>query len=154
MTQVLQRNEEHPQRKLSKAEAQKKFETQREKDKELITGVFRYLEHPHGTLRFRYQKYMEDGFPQYELTDGTIYKLPRMVARHLNQNVYYRKYSALDTTFGTGTSIEMAGDGKGRTSGMHSIEKIPRCEFKSLEFMDDDLDYNPSKVIEVKTGRI
>jgi hypothetical protein len=149
MSMIIERKED-PGRKLTRAEALKKMETQKEKDKELVTGVFIYREHPNGTLRFRFHKYQEDGYPQYELEDGKIYKLPRMVVRHLNQNVHYRKYSHLSSTF-NGPNIQNAADGRSDAhSNMYAIDKVPRCEFKSLEFMDEDIDMNPTNLSEVK----
>lgn len=150
MSLIIERKED-PGRKMTKAEAAKKLDTQRERDQELITGVFRYIEHPGGTLRFRYHKYQEDGFPQYELQDGKIYKLPRMVARHLNQNVHYINYKHLDKQLGELAVHAAYNDGRVSThERMHVVNKIARCEFKSLEFMDEDLELYPSNLSEVK----
>jgi hypothetical protein len=149
MTQLIQRKED-PERKLTKAEAQKKLDAQSERDHETVTGVFRFLEMPGSTLRFMFQKYLQDGFIKYELTDGQIYKLPRMVARHLNQNVYYRHYTHLDKRLSDNIIQQASLGTSDKDSQMYAIEKIPRCEFKSLEFMDDDLELNPSKLTEVK----
>jgi hypothetical protein len=151
MSQQLIQRKEDPDRKLTRAEAQKKLEAQSERDHEMVTGVFRFLEMPGSILRFMFQKYPQDGFVRYELVDGQIYKLPRMVARHLNQNVHYRRYTHLDKKFGDQV-VQQASLGRSdrEQSQMYSIDKIPRCEFKSLEFMDEDLELNPSKLSEVR----
>ncbi len=151
MTQLTQRKEE-PGHKPTKVEALKRLEAQREKDNEQVTGVFRYIEHPGGTLRFRFHKYEGDGFPQYELRDGQIYKIPRMVARHLNKEVHYKKYSHLDQGFDSRGPVQTAADGRAGSSSMVAVDKVPRCEFKSLEFMDEDLELNPVKLTEVRKG--
>lgn len=149
MTQIIQRKED-PSYKPTKAEAFKKLEAQREKDNEHVTGVFRYIEHPGGTLRFRFHKYEGDGFPQYELRDGQVYKLPRMVARHLNKEVHYKRYAHLDQNFDGRGPVQTAADGRSGSSNMYAVDKVPRCEFKSLEFMDEDLELNPVRLTEVK----
>ena len=140
--------------KLSKIEAQKKLDESREKDHTMVTGVFRYLEHPGQALRFRFQKYHEDGFPEYELWDGRTYNLPRMIARHLNTEVAYKQYSHL-----TKDGMHMAsghhtpgryvgneatdGLAKNQQAQMFAIKRLPRCEFRPLMFTEDDLDIQP-----------
>lgn len=151
MSQQLVQRKEEPDRKLTRAEAQKKIDAQSERDHEMVTGVFRFLEMPGGILRFMFQKYLQDGFVKYELTDGQIYKLPRMVARHLNQNVHYRRYTHLDKKMGE-MAMQQASTGRSQLdqSNMYVMQTIPRCEFKSLEFMDEDLELNPVKLVEVR----
>jgi hypothetical protein len=151
---LIERKEE-PGRKLTKAEGMKKLDAMKERDQQLVTGVFRYIEHKGGTLRFRFHKYPDDGYPQYELQDGQIYKLPRMVARHLNQNVHYREYKHLDKQMGELGVHAAYNDGRANThERMHVVNKSPRCEFKSLEFMDDDLELNPINLSEVRKGTV
>ena len=70
MAQLIERKED---RKITKIELGKKLEAMRERDNELVTGIFRYIEHKGGTLRFRYKKYAQDEFKAYELTDGIKY---------------------------------------------------------------------------------
>lgn len=152
-----QRKEE--QRKPTKSEVMKKVETQRERDHELVTGIFRFNEHTGkgATLHFRFKKYAGDDFVQYALTDGERYKLPRMVARHLNQNVHYLEYRHLPgehgkegmrAAYNNGQSAQNTG--AVLAGQMYSVDKIPRCEFRSLEFMDEDLDMIPANITEVK----
>lgn len=148
---LVQRKED-PSRKLSKGEALKKLHEQKERDKQMVTGVFRYIEHPGQTLRFRFHKYQEDGFPEYELTDGKTYNLPRMIAIHLNNEVAYRQYSHLPggemhaaVNSGSGRYIKNEHtDGLARTvNNMYAVKRLPRCEFRPLMFMEDDLDLQP-----------
>lgn len=137
-------------KKLNKIELAKKLESMRERDNELVTGIFRYIEHPKGTLRFRFKKYAQDEFKAYELVDGEKYKIPRMVARHLNNNVHYLEYKKLDKYLDQNSSPVRAAYNDGSLSSperMQITEKVPRCEFRSLEFMDDDI--APSNLVEV-----
>lgn len=141
MSQIIERKEE---KKISKVEGLKKLEAAKERDRELVTGIFRFIERPGSVLKFRFKKYADDPYEEYTLCDGQKYQLPRMVARHLNQNVHYVEYKKVDGIMMeaaplTGTEQQVA--------KMQSMKKIRRCEFMSLEFMDDDL--IPSDLIEV-----
>lgn len=135
-------------KKPSKAEIAKKIEASHERDNELVTGVFRYVEHKNGTLRFRFKKYAQDEYKAYELVDGQRYRLPRMVARHLNNNVHYLEYKPLGKTLGDQRVNAGFNDGSIKSpENMQVAEKIRRCEFVPLEFMDDDI--SPSALSEV-----
>lgn len=59
---------------------------QRDKDRELVTGIFQYHELRGGELKFRIKLYKEDPIEKFELTDGKVYKLPLGVAKHLRKN--------------------------------------------------------------------
>lgn len=141
---MSEKNEKKP----TKAEVAKKIEAARERDNELVTGVFRYIEHKNGTLRFRFKKYAQDDYKAYELVDGQRYRLPRMVARHLNNNVHYLEYKALNKSLGDQRVNAGYNDGSIKSpENMQVAEKVRRCEFIPLEFMDDDI--SPSSLSEV-----
>lgn len=160
MTMLIERKDE---RKLSKADAIKKLEEQREKDHELVTGLFKHNEYSGGTLRFRFKKYPRDEYKQYELVDGQRYRIPRMVAYHLNTNVHYLKYSHLDKNLSdtSGMATHAAkmdrqsrfSDGTmGNNQSMYMIEKVKRCQFIPLEFSTDDLGLDSPAIIQVGTS--
>lgn len=65
---------------------------QRDKDRELVKGVFKYHENQGGVLKFSIKLHKEDQVETYELVDGGIYTLPKGVATHLNKNTYYPVY--------------------------------------------------------------
>lgn len=147
MVQLTERKEE---KKLTKIDLAKKLEAMRERDNELVVGIFRFIEHPRGTLRFRFKKYANDEYKAYELVDGAKYSLPRMVARHLNNNVHYVEYKRLDKALGDMVVHSAYNDGSLQSpERMQIADKVPRCEFRSLEFMDDDI--APSSLIQVTT---
>ena len=147
MSQLTERKEE---RKITRHELAKKMDSLHERDNEKVTGIFRYIEHPGGTMRFVFKKYQQDPLRQYELKDGERYQLPRMVVRHLNNQVHYIEYKPLDKQFGDSQIAAAMNDGSGKLKGnMWITAKRPRCEFRSLEFMDEDLDLNPSNLVEV-----
>lgn len=151
---IIERKDE---KKLSKAELVKKLEEQREKDHELVTGLFKFEEHRGGTLHFRFKKHPRDPYTQYELKDGQKYRIPRMVAVHLNTNVHYLKYNHLDKDLGEGGIHHAVRAGQSRfsdgthasTRNMYSVEKVKRCQFIPLEFNTDDLGLDSSNIIQI-----
>lgn len=165
MSQIIERKEE---KKLTVAEVGKKISAMREKDNELVSGIFRFLEHPKGILRFKFKKYAGDEYKAYELVDGMAYRLPRMVVKHLNNNCHYLDYKHLpgeNGAFGIRTASDRTDSGRSVAGGIQSrfgsgemrtsyndltvATKVHRCEFRPLEFMDQDLDLFPSNLVEV-----
>jgi hypothetical protein len=102
----------------------------RERDRELVRGIFRYYEVPGGLLEFVHKAYPKDPVEKYSLKDGHQYTIPLGVARHLNKNVSYPLHE------------HMMGE-----AGQYVVKvktNIRRCGFQSLEFMDiDDLSMSP-----------
>ncbi len=141
--------QEEPTKKLSKAEAHKKLEAQKERDREMVTGIFEYKNKRGQTLEFYFKKYDDDPYKKYILTDGKRYRIPRMVARHLNQNCFYTEYKRLEGLRGV-SDIQQGdiGGTQDHYAKMYAVNKDHRCEFKSLEFMDDDLNAQ-QEIIEI-----
>jgi hypothetical protein len=132
-----------------KAAFKKKLEKLQERDSEMVTGIFKNLENPGGSVQFNYKCYEGEDYLAYELRDGERYVLPRGVARHLNTNCYYKEYKHLGGEFGE-TGIRAGfNDGRLRGDKMQASRKIHRYAFHSLEFMDDELDMKPSNLVEV-----
>lgn len=149
MAQVEKRN--------SVSEHAKSIEAARERDHDTLTGIFRYLDYPGGTLRFHYKKYKYDPLERYELQDGRKYSLPRMLVRHINTGISYTEYKHL-SQYSSGTTPVFSGKNTGAVSGgtaapddMYAVHKKRRCEFVPIEFMDDMNDFIPSPIIEVTT---
>lgn len=129
-----------------KKELAKKLKYQRDKDRELVRGVFRYYEVPNGVLEFSYKAYREDPVETYQLYDGQVYTIPLGVARHLNKNVAYPKYEYIK-----GEPDVASGYNNFSNQGLKIRQKEKRCSFQSLEFLDiEDLDINPKQIIEVE----
>lgn len=99
---------------------------QRDKDREMVKGMFIFHEVPGGSMNFVFKAYKEDQVERYDLVDGQVYSLPLGVAKHLNKNGWYPVHSyALDET--------------GKPT-MRIGQKVRRFSFRSLEFIDvDDL---------------
>jgi len=140
--------------KMSKDELARQIKRMRDRDAELVTGIFRNRENPasaggRGMVLFNFKAYPGDPFETYELFDGERYELPRGVARHLNTNCFYKEYQHLPGEFGAQGVRGAAADGKYKSHNLQMAKKIHRYEFVSLEYMDDDPDMMQSGLVEV-----
>lgn len=139
-----------------KDEFRKKIEKMRERDNELVTGIFKNLENPGATIEFTFKLYAGDDYVHYELKDGERYQIPRGVAKHIANNCYIKQYKQLGNQFGgnftNGANIQMGThDGSLRNAPTWQIEtKKHRFAFQSLEYMDDSMDFNQSDIAQVK----
>lgn len=113
-----------------KTEAPKKpnYKYMRDKDREPVKGIFRFLEVPGGTLSFSFKAYKEDPVENYSLKDGEIYTLPLGVARHITNNMWYPIHAYATDEHGKNT-VKVG-------------QKVHRAMFQSLEFVDMD-ELNP-----------
>lgn len=137
-------------RKLSAAELEKKLQDARERDAELVSGIFKNLERPGESIRFVYKAHKGDDVAEYELQDGERYRIPRGVAKHLNNNCFYREYKMLPGEGGRDGVRSAYHDGSVPTdTNLQAARKVHRFAFNSLEFMDDDPDFYPADIIEV-----
>lgn len=108
--------------KVAQTEPSKNARYLRDKDREMVRGIFRFYESPGFTLSFSFRKYKEDKTERYDLVDNQIYSIPLGVAKHLNTNGAYPIHTyAKDER---GNSIQRIG------------QKIHRFGFQSLEFVD------------------
>ncbi len=94
----------------------------RDKDREMVRGIFRFFEVPGGTMAFNFKKYKQDQTETYTMIDGDIYTVPRGVAHHLSNNCWYPEHN-----------YKM--DDHGRNVAMVTKKKR-RCSFEPLDFMD------------------
>jgi hypothetical protein len=118
-------------------EMAKKLRMERDKDRELVKGVFKYYEVPGGSVGFCFKKYAEDPVEKFILKDGYVYSLPLGVAKHINNNTWYPVH-------------EYFTDENGASAQRHA-QKVRRMAFQSLEFMDmDDMSNNINKIVAVE----
>ena len=142
-------------KKITRDELVKQIKKMRDRDAEMVTGVFKNLENPatnggRGSVVFSYKYYPGDENAIYELYDGERYTLPRGVARHLNNNCFYREYQHLPGEKGiSGVRGGVSADGRLHTNALQMARKVHRYAFHSLEYMDDDVDMYPSNLVEV-----
>ena len=99
---------------------------QRDKDREMVRGIFKFYEVEGGGMSFVFKAYLEDPVERYDFVDGQIYTIPLGVAKHLNKNGWYPIHSFMTDEYGKPT--------------MKIGQKVRRFGFNSLEFVDiDDL---------------
>lgn len=99
---------------------------QRDKDREMVKGIFKFYEVEGGGMSFVYKAYKEDPVERYDFVDGQIYTIPLGVAKHLNKNGWYPVHSFIMDEYGK--------------PSMKIGQKVRRFGFNSLEFVDlDDL---------------
>ena len=123
---------------------------QRDKDRELVKGIFKYHEAPGGSVSFSFRKYKGDPIERYDFVDGHVYTIPLGVAKHLNSNCWYPQYAHIE-----GEDMVAAhptrGIGKGMR-GMNISRKVRRMSFQSLEFTDiDELDIPHKEIVNVES---
>lgn len=102
----------------------KRLDYQRDQDREIVRGIFRFHEVQGAAMSFVYKAHKGDPVEKYVLQDGGIYNIPLGVARHLNENCWYplHKYSQDEN----GKPLATIG------------RKVRRCSFSPLDFMSDD----------------
>jgi hypothetical protein len=81
-------------------------------------------------MEFVFKKYKGDPLEKFTMVDGEVYTVPLGVAKHLNANCWYPSYNYKNDEAGRPT--------------MSVSEKVRRCSFQSLEFIDiEGLENNP-----------
>lgn len=110
----------------------------RDRDREMVRGIFRFFEVPGGNMSFSFRKYKEDEVENFSLNDGDIYTLPRGVAHHLSNNCWYPEHA-----------YKMDDHGK---PTVQVTKKKRRCSFEPLDFMDASslAELSPANIEEVK----
>lgn len=102
------------------------LDAKRAEERKLVRGIFRFHEVPGGMMEFMFRKYKGDPLEKFSMKDGEVYEVPLGVARHLNTNCWYPLYGHTDKA-----QQEVAG------SAATSVkEKIRRCSFQSLDFVE------------------
>lgn len=111
---------------------------QRDKDREMVKGIFRFFELPGGSMSFVFKAYKEDQVEKYDFVDGETYSIPLGVARHLNKNGWYPVH-------------QYAVDENGKPM-MKIGQKVRRFGFQSLEFIDiEDLTLENKQIVTVES---
>lgn len=109
----------------------------RDKDREMVKGIFRFYEVPGGSMSFVFKVYKEDPVERFDFVDGEVYKIPLGVAKHLNKNGWYPVHVH---------SVDDVGK-----PSMRIGQKVRRFGFQSLEFVDiEDLSIGDKQIITVE----
>lgn len=151
-----------PRRKVTASDKEdfaKKIKKMRDRDREMVTGIFKNLENGatsgmRGAVRFTIKLYPGDEVQAYELWDNERYTIPRGVARHLNNNCYYLEHGYLPANMGGSEGMRYSYDKDGRMEkqAYTTQRKKHRFSFQSLEFMEDDADMHPVDIVQVSTS--
>lgn len=126
---------------LSKEELKKKIQKQKDKDAEIVKGVFRFYEMPGGTLAFTYKAHKGQETETYTLTDGQMHEIPLGVAKHLNNNGWYPQYEYIKD--------EKFQAGYGMSGGMRIARKVHRYGFSGLDFVDIEEQQADKRIVTV-----
>jgi hypothetical protein len=121
---------------LKRDDAAKKIKYMRDKDREMVKGIFKFYEVPGGCMKFSYKAYKEDPVEDFELYDGQVYTIPLGVAKHLNKNGWYPIHAYAQNE--QGRPVARIG------------QKVHRFGFHSIEFTDIE-DLNANKHNEIVT---
>lgn len=138
-------------KKMTFEERQRDLRNKAARDAEEVVGVFKNLETPGGSVEFGLKLYPDDNFDHWWFVDNERYRIPRGVARHLNNNCYYIEYKFMDGQKGADGVRGGYNDGKMKSQNMLGMRKVHRFSFQSLEFMDEDLaaDLRPADIMQV-----
>lgn len=120
----------------------------RDKDREMVKGIFRDYEVPGGNTSFCFRAYKEDPVERYDFVDGQVYTIPLGVAKHLNKNCWYPEYEYAKT------DNKVIETGFGPNTAMRIGKKVRRFGFQSLDFIDSEdlLELGaPSKILTVES---
>lgn len=110
---------------------------QRDKDREMVKGIFRFYEVPGGSMSFVFKMYKQDPVERFDFFDGETYTIPLGVAKHLNKNGWYPVH-------------QYAVDENGKNA-MKVGQKVRRFGFQSLEFIDiEDLMLGDKQIVTVE----
>jgi len=123
---------------IDKKALKQKLKYMRDKDREPVSGVFRFYEVPGGSVSFVFKAYEGDPIEKFTLIDNETYRIPLGVAKHLNKNGSYPVHSyAVDKN---GVPVMKIG------------QKVRRFGFQSLEFMDiEDMEDGSKEIVTVET---
>jgi hypothetical protein len=118
--------------KTAKKETKPNLNYMRDKDREKVTGIFRYHELSGGTMAFSIRLYKNDPVETYTMKDGEVVTIPLGVAKHINKNMWYPEYGYVRSDSEEKNAVKV-------------VKKVRRCSFSSLEFSDiEDLESRDS----------
>jgi hypothetical protein len=125
------------QKTIKEAAPKQNLKYQRDKDREMVKGIFKFYEVPGGSMSFVFKVYKEDPVERFDFVDGQVYNIPLGVAKHLNKNGWYPVHvHALD---------------ENGVPAMRIGQKVRRFGFQSLEFVDiDDLSFGDKQIVTVE----
>lgn len=132
----------------------KSLKNRRDRDREMIRGIFKNYECAGGALSFVYRAYKDDPIERYDFVDGQIYTIPLGVARHLNSNCWYPVFDYYkdgnDTVQMSQHQPTMGGMWDRPSYVQRVRQKVHRYGFQSLELFDPADLGEPTNLVEVE----
>lgn len=119
---------QYAKRKAPQAPLDPQLEEKRKADRKMVRGIFRFHEVPNGQMEFVFKKYPGDPVEKFSMKDGEVYEVPLGVAKHLNTNCWYPVYGCTESAQANVASNAL----------MSIKEKIRRCSFQSLDFLESE----------------
>lgn len=136
--------------RYSKEDIKRLMSSWRDRDAELVTGIFKNNEAPGQSTSFRFKAYKGDDYKEWFFEDGEKYRIPRGIARHLNTACYIKDYKHLAGESGAyGIRAAVRDGSPAKNEQLIAERKVYRYQFLSLEFDADELDMQPSKLVQV-----
>jgi len=123
--------------KMTKEEAKKLIEKQRQEDRRMVKGIFKFYECPTASLSFSFKKYKGDPVEHYTLIDGQVYEVPLGVAKHLNNSGWYPVHAYAKSEDGMSPTMRVG-------------QKIHRYGFQSLDFVDIEEKFPSNDIVTVE----
>lgn len=109
---------------------EKEIKKMRDRDREQVTGRFKFYEVKGGTLKFTYASpFKEDPIETWEMKDGEIYTIPLGTARHLENAGWYPVRRDKQHK---NASVEL--DLNNKSERYRVVEKVQRYGFIPLGF--------------------
>lgn len=138
--------------KITRANIAQKMAEAYERDHEMIEGEFLVHETGKNSLDFRFKKWQQDDYEQYELHHRHRYILPRMVIRHINHGIHYKQYKELPGQNSGIRGANASRDGKTVSKENMKLEyKVPRFEFRVANADPMDHDLNQPQIVDANT---
>lgn len=107
--------------------SKKAIHSQKHYDKVVVKGIFRNHEQAGGSLQFFFKKYAGPVM-FYKFHDGEVYSVPRMVAKHINNNCRYATYQYAESLDPETKSIIIPGKPRKRFSFEYIADEEPKDE--------------------------
>lgn len=150
MTQAEERMliRRHDEIKTTRANIQEKMREDYAKDHEMFDGEFLIHEPGKNSFDFRFKKWKQDDYDEFSLAHRQRYTLSRMIIRHINHGINYKKYKEIPGNAGI-KAANASRDGRTVSKENMKLEfKVPRCEFRVTNADPSDFDLNQPQVVD------
>ncbi len=132
--------------KITRENMREKLAEAYARDHETFEGEFLVHEFGKQAMDFRFKKWKQDDYDEFTLHHRMRYTLTRMLIRHINHGINYKKYKEVPGNPG----IKAANASRdGRTVSKENMKLeilVPRCEFRVSGADPDDFDLHQPQI--------